>query len=561
MIIDGGILVKNKNRRIVASLLLLSILITGCSKEKKSNIDMLSYVDSKDNREHMIKESIMDDISLIEGTGLKDIFGINEDIKKLLNTKDIECSYNYYGNIDTLFHQIINNSREYAKDKDIYESVFAKEFYEDIDYTNYYGFLIGKEELEKIKEHILLFLESYISYVYGDDNSEDIHNMLDLKIVVFKDKDLERVNTYGDYDSSENLIRISFYNILESGWELDDILARLDEVLKHELNHSLEHSCEDKKSKGSLDEIDFLNASNYSFLTEAAAESALYNLGISSGYENKGTVFYYTYDDYRSLENKLLLCSVFQNDKKIEDYYRYINNEDMNGLLEFLGGSSIEEKEELFRVVYAMDALVGRNKYPYVVLGEKEEYSKEDIMRLTDKIKYQHYISIFKYSIKSLIDYNLKEEVLSLDDNLLLYYIVVNNLIDDCFLIDDSSGYNIYYYYKEFIDEYNLIEDSFFKILGILYSKDVIEVESLYDEYKKIDIINSLTYLSNGNSNIDSNKDINKKLNRLLEKFPKLKVCANVYYYNGYTSNFSYMKLLDGVMSPENKDSTLRLRK
>mgnify|MGYP005754367007 CR=1 FL=1 len=551
---------RNKSKRIVAFLLSLNILITGCSKEKKSNIDMLSYVDPKDNREQMIKESIIEDISLIDSTGLKDIFGIDKEIDNILKIGDSLCTYNYYGNISSLFYRIINNSREYAKDKDIYMSLFDKEFYDDISYTNYYGVEITKDKLDLIRENVLIALESYLSYIYSTGNKEDIHNLLDLKIVVFKDKDLERLNTYGDYDSSDNLIRISFYNILESGWELDDILARMDEVLKHELNHSLEHSCEDRKGN-SLEEIDFLNDNNYSFLTEAAAESALYNLGISSGYENKGSVFYYTYDEYRSLENKLLLCSIFQNDKKIEDYYRYINNEDMNGLLEFLGGSSIEEKRELFRIVYAMDALVGRNKYPYVVLGEKGEYSKEDVMRLTDKIKYQHYISILKYSIKSLIDYNLKEEVLSLDDNLLLYYIVVNNLIDDCFLIDDSSGYNIYYYYKEFIDEYNLIENSFFKILGVLYSKDVIEIESLYDEYKKIDIIDSLTYLSSGNSNIDSNKDINKRLKRLLEKFPKLKVCANVYYYNGYISNYSYIKLLDKVMNPENKDNTLRLRK
>ena len=257
----------------------------------------------------------------------------------------------------------------------------------------------------------------------------------------------------------------------------------------------------------------------------------------------------------------MLLCSVFQKNRKLEDYYRYINNEDINGLLEFLGANSLEEKKELFRVVYAMDALVGRNMYPYNVLGDKDEYSKEDIIRLYDKIGYQHYISILKYSINSLIDYNLKEELLSLEDNLLLYYIVVNSILDDCFFIDDSSGYNIYYCYEDFVDDYYQIEDSFFRILEVMYHKDYEDIKSLYDEYKDIDIIKSMTYLSNGNVNIDSNTSLHEKLEKLLEKFPGLEVVSNTYYYNGYISNCNYVKLLDKVIDSDNKDNTLRLRK
>lgn len=552
---------KNTNRRIVASLLIFSILITGCSKDKNNKIDMLSYVDSPKDRENSIRMVVRKDFNTMDMMGIEDVFGIDEEIEKSLNTKSDDCTYNYYGNIGSLFYKIINNSNEYAKDNDIYDSVFDKEFYNNMDYTNCFGVFFDKDKLDKIRESILIALESYISYIYGTGNKEDIHNILDLKIVVFKDKGLEKPNTYGDYDSTDNLIRISFYNILESGWELDDIMARMDEVIKHELNHSMEHSCQDKMENGALDEIDFLNERYYSFLTEAAAESSLYNLGIASGYEAKGVVFYYTYDEYRSLENKLLLCSVFQKNRKLEDYYRYINNEDINGLLEFLGANSLEEKKELFRVVYAMDALVGRNMYPYDVLGDKDEYSKEDIIRLYDKIGYQHYISILKYSINSLIDYNLKEELLSLEDNLLLYYIVVNSILDDCFFIDDSSGYNIYYCYEDFVDDYYQIEDSFFRILEVMYHKDYEDIKSLYDEYKDIDIIKSMTYLSNGNVNIDSNTSLHEKLEKLLEKFPGLGVVSNTYYYNGYISNCNYVNLLDKVIDSENKDNTLRLRK
>ena len=46
---------KNTNRRIVASLLTFSILITGCSKDKNNKIDMLRYVDSPKDRENSIR--------------------------------------------------------------------------------------------------------------------------------------------------------------------------------------------------------------------------------------------------------------------------------------------------------------------------------------------------------------------------------------------------------------------------------------------------------------------------------------------------------------------------
>ena len=156
---------------------------------------------------------------------------------------------------------------------------------------------------------------------------------------------------------------------------------------------------------------------------------------------------------------------------------------------------------------------------------------------------------------------NLVDVLLSLEDNLLLYYIVVNSILDDCFFIDDSSGYNIYYCYEDFVDDYYQIEDSFFRILEVMYHKDYEDIRSLYDGYKDIDIIKSMTYLSNGNVNIDSNTSLHEKLEKLLEKFPGLKVVSNTYYYNGYISNCNYVKLLDKVIDSDNKDNTLRLRK
>ena len=348
---------KNINRRVAAFLLTLCLVITSCSKEiKNSDIDMLSYVDGPDIRKDSLVALVQDNLASIDKTGLDDIFNIKASTLEVLAKDSSECSYVYPGSISDLATQIVENSQEYASQNDDYLSLFDEDFY-DTSYTNYFGIVFDENDFAKIKDNAFLTLESYLSYVYSTGNAEDIHNLVDLKIVIYADKSKERKAVFGDYDSSYNLIRVDFYNILDSAWEMNDILGRLDEVIKHELNHSLAHSCPDKLENGSLDEIDFLNDWQYTFLTEASAESSLYNLGIASGYETIGQVFYYVYDNFRELESKLLLCSLFDNNKTMEDYYRSINNEDINAFLEFLGAKTLEEKAELFRVVYAIDAL------------------------------------------------------------------------------------------------------------------------------------------------------------------------------------------------------------
>lgn len=563
----GGILVKDINRRIGSFFLALSIVIssTGCQgKNNLKDIDMLSYGDGPEVKRASLTNLVQAEMDNINQTGLEDIYGLNSRIESVLLNGNGLCTYDYQGDIDSLLRGIIQNSREYAKEYPEYLALFDEKVYAS-EYTNYYGVLFDKEKLGEIRENILVFLESYISYVYGNGTKEDIHNLVDLKIVIYTDEVANNSTAFGEYDNKEKLVRINFYKILNMAWETGDIFARIDEVLKHELNHALEHSCPDKLESTNQDEVAFLNGDNYSFITEASAESSLYNLGISSGYENKASVFYYTYDNLRNLEVKLLLCSMFQNSKSLEEYYQRINDEDINGLLEVLGAETLEEKQELFRVVYSMDALVGRNNYPIELLGKKKEYSRKDIFKLVDKISFKHYISILKYSVESLMKYNINEELLSLDDNLLVYYIVVSNILDECYLLDESEDYKIYYYYQGFIEEYNLIEENYFRMLGSIYRKDVSEIRNRYKTFKKVNINRQLSYLSQG---CDEDKeicmvngyDLNERLEKLLERFPKLKVIANIRYYDG-VSSYDYVKMFDNVRNPDNEDMTLRLRK
>ena len=95
-------------------------------------------------------------------------------------------------------------------------------------------------------------------------------------------------------------------NILNSSYDLNKILARIDETVKHELSHVRQSACSDKLDNGGVLRLDFFNGYNPSFLMEASAESILYNLGIEGGYESLSKDFAYTYEYYRKLENKLL---------------------------------------------------------------------------------------------------------------------------------------------------------------------------------------------------------------------------------------------------------------
>ena len=547
---------KNINRRIVSFLLCLTVAINACGCKQDNKIDMVSKADSN-NRTEDLEVLLQENIKSLTDLGITDVVKLNDsEVDELINRDNILCEKDFNITIDELIAKIKVNSFNLANElKELdYTSFFDEDYFNNIKATNEYGYSFSEKDIALIKDDIYNALYSYLGFVLSTGTNEDIHSFTELSVVFVPNiasHDEENI-AYASYSYSNNVIEICLNNILNSSYDLDKILARIDETVKHELSHVRQRACSDKLDNGGVLKLDFFNGHNHSFLMEASAESILYNLGIEGGYESLSKDFAYTYEYYRKLENKLLLCSLF-NDYGIEDYYKAINDEDIEALFGYLGANNIEEKKEILSIIYTMDALDCRNNYIIKLLGSKDNYDKDDIFKVNDTLSNLHYISIFKIAISNLIKYNIDNNDLSLEDNVLLYYLIANQIADGAFLVDDMDNNNETYCYDKFCKQYKIIQDSFFKVLSTIYYTKEEDIEKIYEEYKKIDLKDVFTNISSGISeeNISDNNSylFTNKLSKLLEKFPKIKeIIGNNYLYTDINEDDS-LKMLDDVLA------------
>lgn len=548
--------VKNINRRIASFLLCLTVTINACGCKQDNKIDMVSKADSN-NRTEDLEVLLQKNIKNLTDLGITDVVKLNDkEVDELINRDNIECEKDFNITIDELIAKIKVNSFNLANElKELdYTSFFDEDYFNNIEITNEYGYSFSKEDIALIKDDIYNALYSYLGFVLSTGTNEDIHSFTELSVVFVSDiasRDEENI-AYASYSYSNNVIEICLNNILNSSYDLNKILARIDETVKHELSHVRQSACSDKLDNGGVLRLDFFNGYNHSFLIEASAESILYNLGIEGGYESLSKDFAYTYEYYRKLENKLLLCSLF-NDYGIEDYYKAINDEDIEALFSYLSANTIEEKKEILSIIYTMDALDCRNNYIIKLLGSKDNYDNNDIFKVNDTFSNLHYISIFKIAISNLIKYNIDNNDLSLEDNVLLYYLISNQIADGAFLVDDIGNNNEIYCYDKFCKQYKIVQDSFFKVLSTIYYTKEEDIEKIYEEYKKIDIKDIFTNISSGVSEeniIDNNSYLfTNKLSKLLEKFPKIQeIIGNNYLYTDINEDDS-LKMLDYVLA------------
>lgn len=385
--------------------------------------------------------------------------------------------------------------------------------------------------MKKIGESAYDSLRDYISYVLENGNNGDIHNLMELKIIfVAKINRDEPGVILGRYSKDNNLIKICLPNIIGNSTSTTDVSAKLNDVLKHELNHMRQYGCEDTDKYSILTQ--FSSNNSLSLLAEASAESGLYNLELFSHFFKTS----YVYPEYRMAENVLFLCSLF-NDSKIDDYYNAIYNQDMDAFFNFFSADSIEEKREIFRVIYAMDAVSKRNSYVRSLVGLKTSYDEEDYDAVALDIKNLEYITIFKITINNLIDYNINNNDLTLEDNILLYKMITMLISERAFKVESiSDRKKVYYLYDEFVDQYQVIQDNFFQTLSTIYSVSTDEILEMYNKYNSGSVVNEYLNWSHGNRVIyfvnDKKYDSYLQMNKLVSKFPKIKeIIGNSFYY------------------------------
>lgn len=500
---------KNRNRRLASLIVCLSIVINCMAVYNTKKVDMISHADDN-RRATMLNEKLKENKNAISSLGLSDTFGLDNDTIDYLifNGRVKSCENVYDVTMQEVFEQIKENTEKFVLDDFalLGTSFFDEEYFTKDEYRTCDNVVLSTGVMKEIGESAYDSLRDYISYVLENGNNGDIHNLMGLKIIfVAKINRDEPGVILGRYSKDNNLIKICLPNIIGNSTSTTDLSAKLNDVLKHELNHMRQYGCEDTDKYSILTQ--FSSNNSLSLLAEASAESGLYNLELFSHFFKTS----YVYPEYRMAENVLFLCSLF-NDSKIDDYYNAIYNQDM-------------------------DAVSKRNSYVRSLVGLKTSYDEEDYDAVALDIKNLEYITIFKITINNLIDYNINNNDLTLEDNILLYKMITMLISERAFKVESiSDGKKVYYLYDEFVDQYQVIQDNFFQTLSTIYSVSTDEIFEMYNKYNSGSVVNEYLNWSHGNRVIyfvnDKKYDSYLQMNKLVSKFPKIReIIGNSFYY------------------------------
>lgn len=440
-----------------------------------------------------------------------------EELLEIGKIKDNNCEYKIAGDKNNLYSIINLNSKNYLNS------------------GNYK--LISEIEEDKIRKYIEVTILDILNKALIDKTrNEDVHKLLSLKILIgdFQDK-----TQYGEYFDSDNLIVISLNNILKNANTVDDLYMSLYDTINHEFNHMFVSPCEDNINNYKLPK-----EVGVSFLNEAMAESYNYNI-LKSTYRPVNHNYSYGYNNLeeRKYESKLFLLSFLDNSTSITDYYDSLFKENMADFCNYFNANSDTEIKELFSVIWLIDGRLVRNSYWSRLLGSSD-FSKLNNINinqfLTDNTKGVVESYLLKKSVSALINYNLTKEQLSLDENLILYHFILVNILD-------SASYNNYDYtthevsytfYKDFINNYEIIEEAFMQYLSSANGMSYESVKEYYEEKNKSEWLNDITsYVKNKTTNsVDGSKIAN-----LINKFPKIK---NIVNGGTFLSDFNYNNLM-----------------
>ena len=550
------------NRRGASLIICLSLVINSLVLNiPKSSFESLNNdKDLKiDSETKILTDNLCNYFQATENLGLQDDMGLDlSTYEELLSSPVDTCKKENNLSAAEIYALIEKNTTDYVSLNSTYANPFTDKYYTNHEFNNQYDLKIDDKSMLKIKAEIEEIVKNNIDFILQNGNNSDIHNYKDLKIVLAGGILGSKMSSsaYATYEMQNNIIKINMPLILNDSDNLEDILTRLEQVISHEFRHVEQEPCVDEKENGITTSTLCVDNNYYNFLDEASAESSLVNLGVINDLEYLKSDIFYSYENYRKLESQLFLCSMFDNDKKLSDYYKAIRSNDNNGLLEFLGASLNTEKEELIRVIYAMNSITGNTSYLEELIGKDSDYDSKYTSLMLDKIKYLYNITIMKYSLKSLINYNLENKNdLSLEENVFLYYLVVSNLVDNSINCDD----NVYSYYSDFLEEYQVLKNNYFRVLSKIYGISTEAIDSIYLDYNNSEINYELgCYFGNmiGDNEFQddlySNQEIIKKV---LQRFSKLKAIAFLKYRNikekSYAENTS-VEILEGVIAFKN---------
>ena len=286
--------------------------------------------------------------------------------------------------------------------------------------------------------------------------------------------------------------------------------------------------------------IDY-NSPFVSFLTEASAESELYNLE-KVGDLDDATTYDYSYISERESESLVWLLSLFQEDVSISDYYDAIFNADLEQFYHYFGLETEEDYLDFYHILYAIDSSYGRTSFLF------DYYDKSSISGNESKeaIGYAYRNAIFNKVLADMVEYTVSHNDFSWKENLALFYtvklIVLNHAHESEKLEDGSYRY---IFDSDFSQSFWNSNMKYMEFLSNHYELDrdvlVEEEQGIYDN-----IVSYVDYYSDG-YDVSLYDEVSQSL---LDKFPLLQpilfsstISDSVYDSFVKENNFSYQKV------------------
>lgn len=535
--------IYHSKKTLLAFLTALSISLgaTGCtnntSNQKETRKEVSTEVDSfvantpsptltSEESEKMEMEKLVSDylnyFSSIEVKYPQEKFyPSKKEINKILSIEDTYQEYEHQDSITIkkLYKLIKKNSAEYVKKHPKYQNAFP-----NLKQTEKPDLLVSQINFKIALQLVLEELKENST----NDFLEDICKMKDLKIVFANlNKKPTDGTVYGIYDEKKNQITLDSKAIekIKIKNKYNKETKRYKIVLKHELSHTTSTACKHRINKGQkFNRI----LDNCSTLVEASAESSSYALDKYGYSEVDHLDFTYSYE--REEESLMLLLGLFHDNQNYVDYYNAINDANPEKFYEFCGVKTKKEKQNLHKILAAIDGRNGRNDIVYKV-KKSDSMSKSAAQKI---IRYNYRLDIFHKVLTNMIDYTCSHPNFTIEKNLQMLSIVENCILENTFYLNQKNSFD-----QNFIIDIYQSETKYLEFLSQYYFKGEKDSNSIKEDYKE-DYI-GFDIFENCIENIDYR-------NALLDEFPLLKPilfthdCASFEHQDFLEENKKFIK-------------------
>lgn len=469
-------------------------------------------------------------------------------ILKNLNNLD-QCNYEFDGNIEALISRIQENSAIYLENNSKYSSAFCEDKVstenKDFEVALFNVLTDFWENATNDKNEDVCHMESLkIVFNYTESIKE---NQEENKIVVPVFKYLPNENrfvTYAYYVPTSNLIVLNIDSIKEYKGESVLLWEEIAYVLRHEVNHLRQYTCD---CRGSISTSICLEQGYSSFFHEASAESEIYNIWQSPMIkEHKDDTNLHTYRYERKYEAMLLLLALGREDVSINDYYDSIFDSDFERFLKFLGAQTEEEKREMFDILNSMDATLFASDASFQYYASVASLSYNDAKMA---VGFDYKIAIFRRVLTQLITYTKAHPDFSIQSHVYLYSLIKQILVQDAFYYNDDMTVT---HDEEFLKQMEEIEQYYFAFLKEFYKQDV---ELIWDEirnpmYTRLEEMETYRSMCSSSSEIDLLYV--ECVPDLYERFP---ILTSIVFASGY--NKDYDNMMSKKYDPKNKSRIL----